>query len=488
MPSRNWISIDEDGYEQQLARLPKHTVLFELIQNGIDQETAEVRASIRPLPNRPVCEIIVEDDDPEGFRDLSSAYTMFAASDKRKNPEKRGRFTIGEKQVLVRCEEATIETTKGTVRFDKAGRHVSKKGRAAGTVFTGLVRMTRDEARETIQQVRKILPPPGKRILLNGEPLPGRPILQTLDGIWLWTERADEDGFMRRALRSCAVTLHALEGDEPAMLYEMGIPVVALTGGEPFHINVGQRVPLNPDRDNVSDSYRRELRAEILNRTFDSIKGSDAAAKPWIREAIGTDMILRDAVQAMLVERFGPNMVSHSPTNTESSKVAMHSGYTVVPGGALSGDEWHNAKRFNIIAPAPEVFPTNLESVEARVLSEDQLTEGMKRLRTFVAELSEFLVGQRIASSFFTDTAASVLAQFEGGRISFNVQKLKEAWFEEGLTQDQLDLVLHELGHVEEADHLSKKFNDALTKFGAKLAFKAARDPLFLLRHKWMRT
>jgi hypothetical protein len=57
---------------------------------------------------------VVEDDAPEGFYDLTHAYTMFARTRKRSSPDKRGRFNLGEKQVLALCREARIVTTKGT--------------------------------------------------------------------------------------------------------------------------------------------------------------------------------------------------------------------------------------------------------------------------------------------------------------------------------------------------------------------------------------
>ena len=40
-------------------------------------------------------EFVVEDDSPDGFRDLTEAYTIFAESYKKVDPEKRGAFNIG---------------------------------------------------------------------------------------------------------------------------------------------------------------------------------------------------------------------------------------------------------------------------------------------------------------------------------------------------------------------------------------------------------
>ena len=57
--------------------------------------------------------LVVEDDAPEGFKDLSHAFTLFADSAKKINPEQRGRFNLGEKLVLAISDEVTIRTSKG---------------------------------------------------------------------------------------------------------------------------------------------------------------------------------------------------------------------------------------------------------------------------------------------------------------------------------------------------------------------------------------
>jgi hypothetical protein len=59
--------------------------------------------------------LVVQDDAPEGFRDLTHAFTLFAESAKKTNPEQRGRFNLGEKLVLAMCDEVTIRTTKAAV-------------------------------------------------------------------------------------------------------------------------------------------------------------------------------------------------------------------------------------------------------------------------------------------------------------------------------------------------------------------------------------
>ncbi len=119
---RNWFEVSKKGLRELQEGKPKHFIARELIQNAWDEDTKKCEFACHFSDG--LAEIIVADDSPEGFRDIADAFTLFAPTYKRANPEKRGRFNIGEKQVLALCESARIETTKGTVIFDKKGRHI----------------------------------------------------------------------------------------------------------------------------------------------------------------------------------------------------------------------------------------------------------------------------------------------------------------------------------------------------------------------------
>ena len=99
------------------------------------------------VAGRALADLTVEDDSPEGFRNLADAYTLFARGDKRDNPQQRGQFNFGEKLVLSICDEASIATTKGMVVFDPNEGRVEKprQKRERGSVFQGRIKMTRRE-------------------------------------------------------------------------------------------------------------------------------------------------------------------------------------------------------------------------------------------------------------------------------------------------------------------------------------------------------
>ena len=124
---KNWFEIDKAGLAKILQRKGIEFALFELIQNAWDENgVTQVIVKLVPheTPGYAILEVI--DNAPKGFDNIEHAYTLFAESKKKADPEKRGRFNIGEKLVLALARDARITTTKGTVTFNENGRRRSK--------------------------------------------------------------------------------------------------------------------------------------------------------------------------------------------------------------------------------------------------------------------------------------------------------------------------------------------------------------------------
>src|SRR4051812_8091337 len=114
-----WFDVSKAGLGKQAEEHGKGRLIGELVQNALDEAgVTQIVVTLALVPGRPLADVTVEDDAPEGFRDLAHAYTLFAESYKRGDPDLRGRFNIGEKLVLAVCESASISTTKGTVVFE----------------------------------------------------------------------------------------------------------------------------------------------------------------------------------------------------------------------------------------------------------------------------------------------------------------------------------------------------------------------------------
>jgi len=108
-----WFDVDREGLRRLLEQHGKGRLVAELLQNALDETVTAVAVKLALLPGRPLAELSVEDDAPEGFLNLGHAYTLFAESYKKARPDKRGRFNLGEKLLLAACLEAHIVTTTG---------------------------------------------------------------------------------------------------------------------------------------------------------------------------------------------------------------------------------------------------------------------------------------------------------------------------------------------------------------------------------------
>ena len=281
---RDWLSVDLDGMAQVLRRRGDFAwLLYELIQNCWDTKATRVDVHVMPVPGKPLVEVTVEDDDPDGFRDLTHAYTLFAPSEKKTDATKRGRYNVGEKLVLAFCDQAHIHTTTGKVIFDRHGRQHTMRGakRASGSVFRGILRLTRAEMESMISGVKLLLPP--IPTFLNDEPISTRKPAHKFETT-LATELADGEGTLRRTSRQTAVRIYDPGPGETGRIYEMGIPVVET--GDPWIVEVMQKVPLNVDRDNVTPGFLRELRVAVVNQVHERLRPEETSSAA-VRDEIG---------------------------------------------------------------------------------------------------------------------------------------------------------------------------------------------------------
>ena len=175
-------------------------------------------------------------------------------------------------------------TTTGTVHFQSDGeRQTAKTKTKTGSIFSGVVRLTNREVEEIVDQAKSILVPEGFTVYFNGELLKSRVPTRLVKKVILPTVQSDEDGVLKPTSRTTTVEIvEPLEGEVP-MIYEMGIPVVEVD--VPWHLNVGQKVPLNRDRDNVTPAYRSKLLAAVLDQTVDLLT-EETASKSWVKDAL----------------------------------------------------------------------------------------------------------------------------------------------------------------------------------------------------------
>jgi hypothetical protein len=347
----SWFNIDKQGLANILERRGKSFALYELIQNAWDSGATSVAVTIDPIPGEPYAKLQVHDNG-EGLESLEDVNTMFKRSRRLDNPEKRGRFGLGEKLVLAVCREAQVISKCGSIMFKKDGDiRKSQSPTADGTSFSAEIRMTRDEMDEVKERMHLLLPP--VPTVFNGEALYQSKPVATFE-VSLPTELVDEEGVLRTRTRQTKVEVFETENDT-GFLYELGIPVVEM--GSRYSVNVHQKVPLNSDRDNVTPSYMRSINVAVLNNLHEKLSAEDTSA-PWVQEAMGDSRAQGEAVKSVVVKRFGENAVIGNPGDPLANATAAAKGFTVVPGGTLSGAAWSNIKKHNTLLPSSVVFPT----------------------------------------------------------------------------------------------------------------------------------
>jgi hypothetical protein len=474
----SWIIADKEGIRKNLGTRGFSFVLNEMVQNAIDENITKVEIDL-PRPVNGSTTLRVTDDSPDGWHDLSHSYTMFAESYKRSNPEKRGRFNIGEKFVLALCTEATISTMNGRVSFnaDDTRTESTRVRRERGTEFLGTMRLKIEEWEEMVEGAKRLIPPSGVTIIVNGVAISShKPVLSWKAN--LPSVIPDEEGRLRPTKRDTTITLYSVEQGETPTLYEMGIPVVEFEGK--YHVSIGQKVPLNFDRDNVTPAYRSNVLVEVLNHTADLLT-KEEINQPWVKVAASDNRVTPEAITTVLDNTFGTNRVSSRPGDPEADKIAITEGFTLVPGGAMTPGMWENAKKAGAIAPPPPSPKAHFSSYGQGPITRDKWTQGMCELEQFAMHVARVVLGKPVSVHFYSDSGG------QNWRACYGSDSLKFAkrecggnrFFDGGAKahfREWVELLIHEFAHDKVSDHLSSEFHGECCRIGATYAAHLQRE------------
>lgn len=463
MKNKNWFEVDKDGLKELQAGKPKHYILRELIQNCWDEPITECKVDIA-YTNKEVI-IRVYDDSKIGFRDLKDSYTLFKHTYKRKDPEKRGKFNVGEKQSLSICEFGKVETTKGTVIFDENGRRELEGKTDKGTIVTVKVKATEKEFEEMKEIIKTYLVPKKIKFIVNNEVIPYKKPYKIFEA--KLTTEIEQDNILKRTTRNTKVNI--LQSDN-TWLYEMGIPVQKIDCK--FSIDVQQKIPLGIDRETVQPSFLKDLYAEVLNNTYKDIEEEDSSSL-WVREGISDERVLKESVESVINKRYGDKVCIANPFDRKSIDEAISKGYNVIYGSEMSKDEWDTIKRDDLIDSSSDLFGSNFTNVP-----EIEPDDKQKIFADYAKRIAKRLLGFDIGVSFVKGGYNMVTAQYGDKHLTFNVSKLNGSFFENPISEETTDLIIHELGH-ENGNHTEESYHKLITKLGAKLTMLALKEPEF---------
>lgn len=475
--TENWFAVDRRGLAKLIESRGKPFILYELAQNAWDEDTTNVEIVLKRIRGS-IAELIVTDDNPAGFVDLAHAFTLFAESAKKADATKRGRFNLGEKLVLALCEQARISSTKGTVIFDSKGRREQRSATTtSGTVFSATLKLTASEFAEFEQAAQRLLPPTTVNTSFNGSAIEPRPVLASIEAV-LPTVISDGEGVLRPTSRMTSIeVVEPAEGETP-MLYEMGIPVVEHDSR--WHINVGQKVPLNMDRDNVTPSYLGKVRALVTEHMADALSVEDANSA-WVRDAVTRhgETMAPETITRLADLRFGEKRVAFDPSDPEANALAVTRGFTVVHGGSLNRAEWDAVRRTGAILPAGQVTPSpkpfSPDGEPLKLQPASKMTDAMKWFVAYAQRIGFALLDAKVNVTVANDIGWRFAGAYGPGSLTVNVARVGYAWFDS--TARINEFLIHEFGHHYSGNHLSEEYHDALSRLGAQLTQLALENP-----------
>lgn len=243
------------------------------------------------------------------------------------------------------------------------------------------------------------------------------------------TKAANEDGVMVVTARKTTVSIYDPKDGEQPMIYELGISVVETDIR--WHIRVGQKVPLNKDRDNVTPAYRRALCTAVAEEMQDALNKEDA--NTWGRTALADSASSKPLREKLVKERFGSKPAVPDPKDGESKiRWQTEHGGTLVYAGMLSGSEWEAVKEYDLIpstgrlAPTPKPWSDDPRALPADFIPQEYWTDGMRQVANYAGWVARHVLGVKALDVAFAKRMnnASVAACYAPDRLEFNMQRL----------------------------------------------------------------
>lgn len=441
---------DPEGFREQNAGRPAAHLIREAIQNVFDE--AATRLEVEITYEAPGVRFVIVDDVPGGIRDEQLIYTIWK-SDKTDSPQKRGRMGRGLKE-LISISDETLIVTAGTsaVQFTRSrGRwersSPRKRRPEAGTSIEGFTRLWKKrDVDAVIEYLMKMREPAGLRFVVNGIEVRHAAATEryTLKLPTVLFEVTDDGSRVQREPRRD--TLVVLIPEKSPWVYEMGIPIEPIDC--PLSIDVGQRVPLREKRDVLTESYRRELFAKLLDAR--------------VRAGLVPAEVMRD--NHVLIASRAPE---HLSLETKAAIVEAHTGglpYATTPADAKAATGMHIS-----VAPLRQLpesvrelareVGTNVRSVmddlraaACRHIDPGQWTDEQGRLvRTWEWIAAGIRRSCQIVLVAGQPSAAASFNQ-EERVLSIYVEKCRDI-FHAPLSAPALKILIHELAHWKSYDN-----------------------------------
>ena len=475
---KNRFEVSTEGMRLLQEGRPLWQLVKELVSNSWDEPTVYECTVRINSSKRGLIEIQVEDNGC-GFSDITDAFTLMQPTNKRTIADVRGRFNIGEKELLSTAYDGVIETVGKTVEFPHTGgRKVKSNKRTQGTLITVNVKGRKDEIQECVDQLVTFIPP--TRVNYNIESdianvgkLQLRTLLATTKVTLPTILSTTINEPMRNTKRVTKMHIYKygnpnskILSESKGRLFEMGIPVCEHQA--PYDIDIDQKIPLPPNRDVVSDGYMQNVYAEVLNVTHDDLTDVTASSN-WVTKAIESKRTRKATVKAVMKVKLGDNAVLLNPFDKEANERAYASGKALVDAKTLSP-----AERTRYKEEAGLQTTKFWSDKDGTVTVVTKVTKEMKEVESYTKWLAKKLLGIDIQVKFVHDSN-SFTACYGSKVLQYNLNKLSKGFFKNSPTLEQTSLILHELSHDRGSELRShgEDFVHELGRLGAVAVFKA---------------
>ena len=247
----------------------------------------------------------------------------------------------------------------------------------------------------------------------------------------------------------------------------------------PYDVNVLQKIPLNPNRDTVRESYLQDIYSELLNAMHDDMR-RDEFGETWVRTAVEDSRINEEAARTTVERRYGRRAVIWS-SDRNASIEAMDKGYQVVHPRTMSREERINLRELGGMESASARFGKSLGGEQDPHFKAVDVSDDPVKLAfaEWVKELGRY-VGVAVLPVFIHNPRSFALADCTRSSarptMRFNLARLKDEFFK-GRGREQLALVIHELGHALSPGEFSHGYSwgNACADAGAVIALELAQ-------------
>ncbi len=263
----------------------------------------------------------------------------------------------------------------------------------------------------------------------------------------------------------------------------LGLPVCDIDCD--YDIDVQQKVPLSTDRNSVAPSFLKKVFGELLNHVYEEIT-EDNSSRVWVRTAITSDVITKEATEDIFEKRFGDKALSVNPNDPNALDRAISAGYKPIYGSEMDKEEWKTFKNFGCVSSTSDKFGSI--EVDADIVPDDKITDSQRRIAAFAKRVARETLNIEINNVFIKSPKASTVADYGGRTIRWNVSRIAKSMWEitptntpganmiDLICEAMLKLMIHELAH-EKGTHYETAYHEAISSISTKLVFKAIKDP-----------